>query len=76
MISLIVNGKDQTFDGDPSMPLVLYLRNVMHITSIRQGCLTGGCKSCMVYIDAARSLACMVTMQDVNAKSVMTAPEW
>ena len=32
MIKLKINGKDQSFDGDPNMPLLWYLRDVQNLT--------------------------------------------
>jgi len=76
MITLMVNGQKQVFEGDPSMSLVLYLRDVLNLKNIRYGCLMASCKSCVVYVDSVRSLACSVTLSELNDKSVTTAPEW
>jgi hypothetical protein len=33
MITLRVNGQTQSFDGDPSMPVLWYLRDVLGLTA-------------------------------------------
>ena len=38
MISLTVNGKAVQFDGDPSMPLLWFLRDVQGLTGTTFGC--------------------------------------
>ena len=76
MIALAVNGQKQVFEGDPSTTLILYLRDVLKIQNLRYGCLMSSCKSCMVYVDSVRCLACAVTMSELENKSVTTAPQW
>ena len=38
MIRFKVNGKEKTFDGDPDMPLLWYLRDVAQLTGTKFGC--------------------------------------
>ena len=38
MISLNVNGSERQFDGDPDMPLLWYLRDVLGTRASRPGC--------------------------------------
>ena len=58
------------------MPLLLYLRDVLGIKTIRLGCLMASCKSCMVYVDDVRCLACAITMAEMERKKVTTACGW
>jgi isoquinoline 1-oxidoreductase alpha subunit len=37
MITLHVNGQAQSFDGDPSMPVFWYLRDVLGLTGTKFG---------------------------------------
>ena len=76
MISLEVNGQRHVFDGDPSMPLILYLRDILNMKTIRLGCLMASCKSCVLYVNEVRCLGCSVTMAEVDSKFVTTVPEW
>ena len=38
MVKLRVNGQEQSFDGDPSMPLLWYLRDELGLTGTKFGC--------------------------------------
>ncbi|GAH56445.1 unnamed protein product, partial [marine sediment metagenome] len=38
MITLTVNGSEQHFDGNPDMPLLWYLRDVLGHTGTKFGC--------------------------------------
>ena len=38
MVQLKVNGVEKTFDGDPNMPLLWYLRDVVELTGTKFGC--------------------------------------
>ena len=48
---LTVNGKAQTYDGDPDMPLLWYLRDDLRLTGTRFGCGAGLCGACTVHVD-------------------------
>jgi len=41
MIQLKVNGAEQSFDGDPEMPLLWYLRDILGLTGSKFGCGVG-----------------------------------
>jgi isoquinoline 1-oxidoreductase alpha subunit len=41
MIQLKVNGADQTFSGDPEIPLLWYLCDVVGMTGSKFGCGVG-----------------------------------
>ena len=41
MIQLKVNGTSRQFDGDPDMPLLWYLRDVIELTGTKFGCGIG-----------------------------------
>jgi isoquinoline 1-oxidoreductase alpha subunit len=48
-----VNGADQSFNGDPGMPLVWYLRDVLGLTGSKFGCGTGLCGACTVHVNGS-----------------------
>src|SRR6266446_3142040 len=50
MIQLKVNGAEQSFDGDPEMPLLWYLRDVLGLTGSKFGCGVGLCGACTVHV--------------------------
>jgi isoquinoline 1-oxidoreductase subunit alpha len=72
MASLKVNGQDRAYDGDPSMPLMWYLRDELGLTGTKFGCGVGLCGACTVHVDGEATRACAIAMSDVAGKSVTT----
>lgn len=72
MVNLRVNGQEQTFDGDPSMPLLWYLRDVLGITGTKFGCGVAQCGACTVHIDGDATRSCIVTMARMAGRSITT----
>jgi isoquinoline 1-oxidoreductase subunit alpha len=72
MISLKVNGKDRTFDGDPDMPLLWYLRDVAGLTGTKFGCGMALCGACTVHRNGEAIRSCTTAMKDVNAADITT----
>ena len=48
MVDLSVNGQRRSFDGDPSMPLMWYLRDELGLTGTKFGCGAALCGACTV----------------------------
>ena len=67
-----VNREDRTFEGDPQMPLLWFLRDQLQMTGTKFGCGVGLCGACTVHIDGKAARACATTMSDVAGKSVTT----
>ena len=72
MVNLSVNGQARTVDGDPSMPLLWYLRDELGMTGTKFGCGVALCGACTVHLDGDAIRACGVVMSDVSGKSVIT----
>jgi isoquinoline 1-oxidoreductase subunit alpha len=72
MANLNVNGQQRAYDGDPSMPLLWYLRDELALTGTKFGCGVGLCGACTVHIDGEAVRACAIQMSDVAGKSVTT----
>ena len=72
MITLHVNGQAQSFDGDPSMPVLWYLRDVLGLTGTKFGCGVAACGACTIHLDGDATRSCQTQMVDVNGKSVTT----
>jgi isoquinoline 1-oxidoreductase subunit alpha len=72
MANLKVNGQDRSYDGDPSMPLMWYLRDELALTGTKFGCGVGLCGACTVHIDGEAVRACAIQMSDVTGKAVVT----
>ncbi len=72
MIQLKVNGAVQSFSGDPDMPLLWYLRDVLGLTGSKFGCGIGLCGACTVHINGQAMRSCVTAMSDAAAKEVTT----
>jgi isoquinoline 1-oxidoreductase alpha subunit len=72
MIHLKVNNKDRTFDGDPDMPLLWYLRDELAMTGTKFGCGAGLCGACTVHRNGEAIRSCSTKMSDVAGKSITT----
>ncbi|HTS68444.1 MAG TPA: (2Fe-2S)-binding protein [Terriglobia bacterium] len=72
MIKLKVNGVDRSFDGDPEMPLLWYLRDVLGLTGTKFGCGVALCGACTVHVNGEAVRSCVTTMQSTTGASVVT----
>ena len=72
MITLHVNGQTQTFDGDPSMPVLWYLRDVVGFTGTKFGCGVAACGACTIHLDGEAVRSCVTAVSDANGKSITT----
>src|SRR5437868_13506852 len=72
MIPLKVNGQERSFDGDPDMPLLWYLRDVLHLTGTKFGCGIGYCGACTVLVDGKAQRACVTPAKAVSGHDVTT----
>jgi isoquinoline 1-oxidoreductase subunit alpha len=72
MIQLKVNGVEQSFDGEPEMPLLWYLRDVLDLTGSKFGCGAGLCGACTVHVNGQATRSCATTMREAAAKEVTT----
>jgi len=71
-ISLTVNGTRRRFDGDPSMPLLWYLRDELALTGTKYGCGISQCGACTVHVNGAPVRACQRRMQTLDGAAVTT----
>jgi isoquinoline 1-oxidoreductase alpha subunit len=72
MIQLSVNGTTQSFNGDPEMPLLWYLRDILGLTGSKFGCGVGLCGACTVHINGQAMRSCVTPMRDTASKEVTT----
>lgn len=71
-IELTVNGIRRSFDGDPGMPLLWFLRDELALSGTRYGCGISQCGACTVHVDGAPVRACQRRMQSLNGTAVTT----
>jgi isoquinoline 1-oxidoreductase alpha subunit len=72
MLQLKVNGLTRKFEGDPEMPLLWYLRDLLEMTGTKYGCGMGLCGACTVHVDGKAVRSCQTTMANAAGKSVVT----
>lgn len=72
MIKLRVNNVERSFDGEPDMPLLWYLRDELGLTGAKFGCGMGLCGACTVHQDGRAIRACLTPMRNVAGKSITT----
>jgi isoquinoline 1-oxidoreductase alpha subunit len=72
MIKLKVNGVSREFDGEPDMPLLWYLRDILQLTGTKYGCGEGLCGACTIHLNGAATRSCLIPMQSVAGKAVVT----
>ena len=72
MVNLTVNGKMRSYDGDPDMPLLWYVRDDLRLTGTRFGCGAGLCGACTVHVNGQAARACQTKMSTLEGKSVLT----
>ncbi|MGH7103077.1 MAG: (2Fe-2S)-binding protein [Acetobacteraceae bacterium] len=72
MVTLRVNGRDYSYDGDPAVPLLWVLRDEIGLTGTKFGCGIGLCGACTVHLDGAAIRSCLLTAEQASGKEVVT----
>jgi len=72
MVKLQVNGQEHAYDGDPSMPLLWYLRDELGLTGTKFGCGIAECGACTVHIDGQAVRACVTPMSGLDGRRATT----
>ncbi len=72
MIQLTINGKRSSFDGDPDMPLLWYLRDELELTGTKYGCGLGLCGACTVHVNGEAARSCQTPMRVAAGKKITT----
>ena len=72
MIQCKVNGVERAFDGDPEMPLLWYLRDLLQLTGTKYGCGMGLCGACTVHVNGTATRSCVTLMSNTAGKDIVT----
>jgi isoquinoline 1-oxidoreductase subunit alpha len=72
MVKLNVNGIDRSFDGDPSMPLLWYLRDILGLTGTKFGCGIALCGACTVHKDGEAIRSCITPLSAAAGSKIRT----
>jgi aerobic-type carbon monoxide dehydrogenase small subunit (CoxS/CutS family) len=71
-ISFTLNGKPQTVDVSPDMPLLWVLRDTLNMTGTKFGCGMALCGACTVHINGEATRSCITQIASVTGKKVTT----
>ena len=71
-IKFTLNGKPQTVDASPEMPLLWVLRDTLGMTGTKFGCGMALCGACTVHINGAATRSCVLPLSAVAGKSITT----
>lgn len=71
-VSFTLNGQPSEFAGDPSMPLLWYLRDHAGLTGTKFGCGIAQCGACTVHVEGRATRSCVLPISAVEGKSITT----
>tara|TARA_Y100000590_G_scaffold281897_1_gene317078 strand:+ start:714 stop:1178 length:465 start_codon:yes stop_codon:yes gene_type:complete len=71
-VSIKINGVEQSYDVEPRMLLVQYIREAAGLTGTNIGCDTSSCGACTVHLDGESVKSCTVLAAQVNGMEVTT----
>lgn len=71
-IDFTLNQVPASHGGDPTMPLLWYLRDHARLTGTKFGCGIGYCGACTVHLDGTAVRSCILPMSGVAGRRVTT----
>jgi len=71
-ITFTLNGKSQSVDVDPQMPLLWVLRDTLNMTGTKFGCGMALCGACTVHINGEAVRSCVTPVSAVSGKKITT----
>jgi isoquinoline 1-oxidoreductase subunit alpha len=72
MIKLELNGKPVEIDGDPQMPLLWALRDLLGMTGTKYGCGMALCGACTVHLDGSAVRSCTTPLAAAEGHKITT----
>ncbi len=72
MATLMVNGTERRYDGDPDMPLLWYLRDELGLTGTKFGCGIAACGACTVHLEGQAVRACQTPLSAAEGARITT----
>ncbi|WP_297290149.1 molybdopterin cofactor-binding domain-containing protein, partial [uncultured Flavonifractor sp.] len=68
--TFVVNGKTCTTEQEK--PLLRYLRDDLHLYSVKDGCSEGACGTCTIVVDGKAVKSCILTTKKAVGKTILT----
>ena len=72
LVQFTLNGKAQSVDAVPAMPLLWVLRDTLGLTGTKFGCGMSLCGACTVHINGQPVRSCVTPISTVAGKTVIT----
>src|SRR5581483_1875493 len=72
VVNFTLNGKPQSVNVEPRMPLLWILRDVLGMTGTKFGCGIAQCGACTVHINGQPTRSCQALASGLAGKSVTT----
>ena len=71
-IAMTINGEEFVHTGDPNLPLLWYLRDVLHLTGCKYACDDASCGACTILVDGKPRRACQWPMEKLASRTITT----
>ncbi len=72
MTTLILNGRDVSFDVDPEIPLLWVIRDELGLTGTKFGCGIGLCGACTVHLNGRAVRSCITLVAAAEGVAITT----
>ncbi|GLS24885.1 (2Fe-2S)-binding protein [Marinibactrum halimedae] len=72
MTEFTLNGKTIQYDGDPTMPLLWYVRDLAELTGSKFGCGIAMCGACTMHVNGQATRSCSLPMSALDGATVVT----
>ncbi len=72
LLKLRVNGDDYEISAEPWKLLSEVLREELHLTGVKEGCMTGYCGACTILIDGKAVKSCLILVHQATGKDILT----
>ena len=71
-MKVTINQQEFDYQGDPSMPLLWFIRDELKMTGTKYSCGMALCGACTVYLDGKPVRSCALPVSSIGAKPVET----
>ncbi|GAB3968257.1 (2Fe-2S)-binding protein [Spirosoma terrae] len=72
IIKCNINGREQSLDVDPQMPLLWAIRDVVGLKGTKYGCGVAQCGACTVHLNGEAVRSCVTKVSRISGQKVVT----